>query len=121
MSSKLQAEKKANSKHMSTGKSDVPMKSATGKSATINPDTSTPNDSKTQDKCIAEGCQNLAVADSEWDCEYCSISCCYDHCKFTFNAWLESNKKTKAKTSTISSTHENVASTSNQHSGPVNP
>lgn len=47
-------------------------------------DTSTQNDPKIQDKCIAEGCQKLAVADSEWDNEYCSINCCYDHCKYVY-------------------------------------
>lgn len=32
--------------------------------------------------CIAEGCNKIAVSHPEWDNEYCSVNCCYNHCKY---------------------------------------
>ncbi|XP_025191055.1 TOX high mobility group box family member 4-like [Melanaphis sacchari] len=58
---------------------------------------STTPEIKTQDICIAEGCNNAAIQHPEWDNEYCSVSCTYKHCKATFIAWLENNKTAKAK------------------------
>lgn len=45
---------------------------------------STPNDPKPQTKCIAQGCQNMAIAHAEWDNEYCCLRCCYNHCKYVY-------------------------------------
>lgn len=43
---------------------------------------STSNDHKTQEMCIAEGCNNKAIPHQEWDNEYCSVNCCYNHCQY---------------------------------------
>lgn len=44
---------------------------------------STSSDNKIQDAmCIAEGCNKAAVSHPEWDNEYCSVDCCYNHCKY---------------------------------------
>ncbi|XP_050528750.1 uncharacterized protein LOC126898580 isoform X2 [Daktulosphaira vitifoliae] len=50
-----------------------------------------------ENMCIHDGCSNAAVVHPEWDNEYCSVQCCYNHCKATFQAWLEANKMTKNK------------------------
>ncbi|XP_050438832.1 TOX high mobility group box family member 4-like [Adelges cooleyi] len=49
-------------------------------------------DKKTPEMCILEGCKNAAISHPEWDNEYCSVTCCYEHCKTTFHLWLEGNK-----------------------------
>jgi len=46
--------------------------------------------------CIAEGCRELAVTHPEWDNEYCSIICCYNHCKYAYIIF-----KTKVSVQTI--------------------
>lgn len=42
------------------------------------------NEHKTPDMCITAECKNMAISHPEWDNEYCSISCCYNHCKYVF-------------------------------------
>ncbi|VVC34986.1 Hypothetical protein CINCED_3A000378 [Cinara cedri] len=37
-----------------------------------------------QEICIAEGCNNIPITHPEWDHEYCSIKCCYNHCRYVF-------------------------------------
>ncbi|XP_027850395.1 uncharacterized protein LOC114129765 isoform X1 [Aphis gossypii] len=69
---------------------------------------STTPEIKTQDMCIAEGCNNLAIQHAEWDNEYCSVSCTYKHCKATFKAWLENNKTSKPKSVPAPVTQVNV-------------
>ncbi|XP_022174361.1 TOX high mobility group box family member 4-like [Myzus persicae] len=80
---------------MSNSENDVSMTPSTSTSTEGVISTTTP-ELKSQDVCIAEGCNNAAIQHAEWDNEYCSVSCTYKHCKATFLDWLESNKKAKA-------------------------
>jgi len=41
----------------------------------------------TEDVCIREGCENLAVRNPEWEGEYCSNECVVQHCKNVFDAY----------------------------------
>lgn len=34
--------------------------------------------------CTRNGCGNIAVSCPDWDDEYCSFDCCYQHCKWVF-------------------------------------
>lgn len=76
---------------------DVTMTASTSKSTVVGVISTTTPELKSQDVCIAEGCNNAAVQHPEWDNEYCSVSCTYKHCKATFLDWLANNRYAKAK------------------------
>jgi len=95
---------KKNSKSV-VQKNDASTKPSTSKSITANPGT---DGHKTQEMCITEGCKNKAVLHPEWDNEYCSVNCCYNHCKTTFKTWLTINKTAKLKAN-MTSSQQNIA------------
>ncbi|KAL4105195.1 hypothetical protein QTP88_020467 [Uroleucon formosanum] len=70
---------------------------STSQSTVVGVISTTTPELKSQDVCIAEGCNNAAVQHPEWDNEYCSVSCTYKHCKATFLGWLANNRYAKAK------------------------
>ncbi|KPJ06096.1 TOX high mobility group box family member 3 [Papilio machaon] len=41
--------------------------------------------------CIRQGCTNPAIANSEWEDEYCSNECVVSHCRDVFSSWVASN------------------------------
>ncbi|XP_024084663.1 thymocyte selection-associated high mobility group box protein TOX-like isoform X2 [Cimex lectularius] len=47
--------------------------------------------------CIRSGCPNPAVANSEWEDEYCSNECVVTHCKDVFSSWVASNQNSAVK------------------------
>ncbi|BES95311.1 FAD1 flavin adenine dinucleotide synthetase homolog (S. cerevisiae) [Nesidiocoris tenuis] len=52
-----------------------------------------PSDPASSNRCIRVGCPNLAVANSEWEDEYCSNECVVTHCRDVFNSWVASKQK----------------------------
>lgn len=49
------------------------------------------NESRTPSSCIRQGCTNPAIANSEWEDEYCSNECVVSHCRDVFSSWVASN------------------------------
>ncbi|KAI5721150.1 hypothetical protein M8J77_016931 [Diaphorina citri] len=49
------------------------------------------------EKCVRQGCDNIAVVNTEWEDEYCSNECCIKHCTSVFNAWVQENLKATAQ------------------------
>ncbi|KAF6206674.1 hypothetical protein GE061_017910, partial [Apolygus lucorum] len=47
--------------------------------------------------CIRVGCPNPAVANSEWEDEYCSNECVVTHCRDVFSSWVASNQNAAVK------------------------
>ncbi|XP_014272283.1 TOX high mobility group box family member 3 isoform X2 [Halyomorpha halys] len=47
--------------------------------------------------CIRAGCTNIAVANSEWEDEYCSNECVVTHCRDVFSSWVASNQNAAVK------------------------
>jgi len=47
--------------------------------------------------CIRNGCPNQAVANSEWENEYCSNECVVTHCRDVFSRWVASNQNAAVK------------------------
>ncbi|XP_076634100.1 uncharacterized protein LOC143348113 [Colletes latitarsis] len=51
--------------------------------------------------CIRHGCPNPAVANSEWEDEYCSNECVVSHCRDVFTTWVSSNQNSQQNFSTV--------------------
>uniref|UniRef100_A0A0C9R8P6 Tox4_0 protein n=1 Tax=Fopius arisanus TaxID=64838 RepID=A0A0C9R8P6_9HYME len=53
--------------------------------------------------CIRQGCPNPAIANSEWEDEYCSNECVVSHCRFVdvFTTWVSSNPNSQQNFSTV--------------------
>ncbi|KAI4483124.1 hypothetical protein M0804_008179 [Polistes exclamans] len=51
--------------------------------------------------CIRHGCPNPAVANSEWEDEYCSNECVVSHCRDVFTTWVSSNQNPQQNFSTV--------------------
>ncbi|XP_037974145.2 TOX high mobility group box family member 3 isoform X3 [Plutella xylostella] len=49
------------------------------------------NENRSPTSCIRQGCTNPAVANSEWEDEYCSNECVVSHCRDVFSSWVASN------------------------------
>ncbi|XP_043469030.1 TOX high mobility group box family member 3-like isoform X2 [Leptopilina heterotoma] len=43
--------------------------------------------------CIRHGCPNPAVANTEWEDEYCSNECVVSHCRDVFTTWVSTNQQ----------------------------
>ncbi|XP_015364500.1 PREDICTED: TOX high mobility group box family member 4-A-like [Diuraphis noxia] len=95
---------------------DVPVTTSTSNTTvtTVGVISTTTPDLKSQDVCIAEGCNNAAVQHPEWDNEYCSVSCTYKHCKATFLDWLANNRYAKLKAKQADPDQVNSAATPNE-------
>lgn len=48
---------------------------------------------KTQNTCIKQGCEKVAIKSSEWDDEYCSNECAVGHCKDVFTRWVSEQSR----------------------------
>lgn len=55
----------------------------------------------TSNACIRHGCPNPAVANSEWEDEYCSNECVVSHCRDVFTTWVSSNQNPQQNFSTV--------------------
>ncbi|XP_006621399.1 TOX high mobility group box family member 3-like isoform X1 [Apis dorsata] len=55
----------------------------------------------TSNACIRHGCPNTAVANSEWEDEYCSNECVVSHCRDVFTTWVSSNQNPQQNFSTV--------------------
>ncbi|XP_063974857.1 TOX high mobility group box family member 3-like isoform X2 [Diachasmimorpha longicaudata] len=51
--------------------------------------------------CIRQGCPNPAIANSEWEDEYCSNECVVSHCRDVFTTWVSSNQNPQQNFSTV--------------------
>ncbi|XP_045782043.1 TOX high mobility group box family member 3-like isoform X4 [Maniola jurtina] len=49
------------------------------------------NENRSTPSCIRQGCTNPAIANSEWEDEYCSNECVVSHCRDVFSSWVASN------------------------------
>ncbi|KOB70812.1 putative high mobility group protein, partial [Operophtera brumata] len=49
------------------------------------------NENRGTPSCIRQGCPNPAIANSEWEDEYCSNECVVSHCRDVFSSWVASN------------------------------
>ncbi|CAH4029605.1 unnamed protein product [Pieris brassicae] len=49
------------------------------------------NETRTPTSCVRQGCTNPAIANSEWEDEYCSNECVVSHCRDVFSSWVASN------------------------------
>ncbi|XP_076547815.1 TOX high mobility group box family member 4-B isoform X2 [Osmia lignaria lignaria] len=56
---------------------------------------------QTSNACIRHGCPNPAVANSEWEDEYCSNECVVSHCRDVFTTWVSSNQNSQQNFSTV--------------------
>ncbi|KAL5237860.1 hypothetical protein ACI65C_005270 [Semiaphis heraclei] len=94
---------------------DTPVTSCTSNAeeTTVGVISTTTPEIKTQELCIARGCNNAAIQHPEWDNEYCSVSCTYKHCKETFLVWLDQNKCNKLKPE-LNADQVNSAATPNE-------
>lgn len=45
-----------------------------------------------RERCIRNGCSNLAAESRDWDNEYCSCECLVAHCRDVFKAWVGQRK-----------------------------
>ncbi|KAF2883528.1 hypothetical protein ILUMI_22644 [Ignelater luminosus] len=51
--------------------------------------------------CIRHGCPNPAIANPEWEDEYCSNECVVSHCRDVFSTWVVSNQNQTQNYSTV--------------------
>ncbi|XP_045491404.1 TOX high mobility group box family member 3-like isoform X2 [Colias croceus] len=49
------------------------------------------SETNTTTSCVRQGCTNPAIANSEWENEYCSNECVVSHCRDVFSSWVASN------------------------------
>ncbi|CAH2073917.1 unnamed protein product, partial [Iphiclides podalirius] len=49
------------------------------------------NENRSTPSCIRQGCTNPAIANNEWEDEYCSNECVVSHCRDVFSSWVASN------------------------------
>lgn len=50
------------------------------------------HESGERERCVRNGCPNLAAESRVWDNEYCSSECLVAHCRDVFRAWVEERK-----------------------------
>ncbi|XP_072944401.1 TOX high mobility group box family member 4-B-like isoform X2 [Epargyreus clarus] len=63
-----------------------------GNSGIYNPQQSPEQkENRSPPSCIRQGCTNPAIANSEWEDEYCSNECVVSHCRDVFSSWVASN------------------------------
>ncbi|XP_017793160.1 PREDICTED: TOX high mobility group box family member 3-like [Habropoda laboriosa] len=78
--------------HTSPPKSDSLSSPPTTVNSSANQTASMTGQRPTSNACIRHGCPNPAVANSEWEDEYCSNECVVSHCRDVFTTWVSSNQ-----------------------------